>query len=68
MSSDKHEAITTSGIEVLERIPIPDGLIPADAQVEIQAKMAAGYYTDADSLKVSPPSEVRGRGLEAADD
>jgi len=64
MSSDKYEAITGSGIEVLERIPIPDGLVPADAQVEIQAKMAAGYYSDSNTLKVSPPSEVRGRDLE----
>jgi len=65
MSSDKYEAITGSGIEVLERIPIPDGLVPADAQVEIQAKMAAGYYTDPNALKVSPPSGVRGRDLES---
>lgn len=68
MSSDKYDAITASGIEVVERIPIPDGLVPADAQVEIQAKMAAGYYTDPDSLRVSPPAEVRGRELGHTDD
>ena len=28
-----------------ERVPIPDELVPADAQVEMVAKKAAGYYT-----------------------
>ncbi|MDH4062490.1 MAG: hypothetical protein OEU94_16900, partial [Aquincola sp.] len=38
--TDRHDAITRSGIEVGERIRIPDGLIPADARVEIAAKIA----------------------------
>jgi hypothetical protein len=29
----------------VERVPIPDELIPADAHVEIAAKKAAGYFT-----------------------
>ena len=33
------------GIEIVERVPIPAGLVPPDAQVEIEAKKAAGYYT-----------------------
>ena len=33
------------GIEIVERVPIPDDLVPADAHVEIAAKKAAGYYT-----------------------
>jgi hypothetical protein len=32
-------------VEIVERIPIPDELVPADAQVEIAAKKAAGYFT-----------------------
>jgi GTP cyclohydrolase II len=64
MSSDKFDAITGSGIEVLERIPIPDALVPPDAQVEIQAKMAAGYFTDPQQLRVEAPEQVRGRDLE----
>jgi GTP cyclohydrolase II len=68
MSSDKYDAITGSGIEVVERIPIPDDLVPADAQVEIQAKMAAGYFSDPSRLKVEPPESVRGRDLGAGDD
>lgn len=31
------------GIEIVERIPIPEELVPADAQVEITAKVFAGY-------------------------
>ncbi|MFM8547334.1 MAG: GTP cyclohydrolase II [Betaproteobacteria bacterium] len=67
MSSDKYDAITGSGITVTERIPIPDELVPADAQVEIQAKMAAGYFSDPARLKVEPPEHVRGRDLEPGD-
>ncbi|MFW0796911.1 GTP cyclohydrolase II [Gordonia sp. CPCC 205515] len=64
MSNMKYDAITGSGIEVGERVNIPDDLIPADAQVEIDAKMAAGYFTpgpvpDADEL-----AKVKGRGLD----
>jgi GTP cyclohydrolase II len=63
MSNMKYDAITGAGIEVGERVSIPDELIPADARVEMDAKMAAGYYTpgevpDADDLK-----RVKGRGL-----
>jgi GTP cyclohydrolase II len=45
MSNMKYDAITGSGIEVGERVNIPDELIPDDARVEIDAKMAAGYFT-----------------------
>ncbi|CAN5758878.1 GTP cyclohydrolase II [soil metagenome] len=63
MSNMKYDAITGSGIEVGERVNIPEDLIPDDARVEIDAKMAAGYFTpgpvpDADDLK-----NTVGRGL-----
>ena len=63
MSNMKYDAITGSGIEVGERVNIPDELIPPDARVEIDAKMAAGYFTpgpvpDADELRIA-----KGRGL-----
>lgn len=63
MSNMKYDAITGSGIEVGERVNIPEELIPADARVEIDAKMAAGYFTpgpvpDADELR-----KAKGRGL-----
>jgi hypothetical protein len=41
----KHDALTSQGIEIVERVPIPDDMIPDDAHVEIAAKKAAGYYT-----------------------
>ena len=34
------------GIEVVERVPIPEDRIPEDAKVEMDAKKAAGYFTD----------------------
>jgi len=63
MSNMKHGALVAAGIEVVERVPIPDALIPADARVEIDAKLAAGYFTPA-----APPQEAelalaKGRGL-----
>jgi len=44
MSNMKYEALINSGIEIVERVPIPDYLVPQDASVEIEAKKAAGYY------------------------
>jgi len=44
MSDMKYNAITGSGIRVLQRVAIPDELIPADAHVEIDAKMYSGYF------------------------
>ena len=44
MSNMKHDALTGSGIEIGERVPIPDELIPDDAKVEMEAKKAAGYF------------------------
>jgi GTP cyclohydrolase II len=63
MSNMKYDAIVGSGIEVGDRINIPDELIPPDARVEIDAKTAAGYFTpgpvpDAEELK-----KVKGREL-----
>ena len=46
MSNMKYDAIAGSGIEIGERVPIPDELIPADARVEMDAKKAAGYFTE----------------------
>ncbi len=46
MSNMKYDAIVGSGIEVGNRLSLPAELIPADAQVEIEAKKAAGYFTD----------------------
>jgi len=64
MSNDKYDAITGSGIEVGERVKIPDALVPADAKVEIEAKIAAGYFTDGRVPSEEQLARVKGRGLE----
>ena len=64
MSNDKYDAITGSGIEVGERVKIPDELVPADARVEIEAKIAAGYFTDGNVPTDADLAQVKGRSLE----
>ena len=64
MSNMKFNAITQAGIEIVERVPIPEDLIPQDARVEIEAKKAAGYYTTGDVLDAESLGEVKGRDLE----
>jgi GTP cyclohydrolase II len=61
MSNMKYNAITNAGIEVVQRIPIPPELIPADAQVEIEAKKASGYYSETEVLKETDLGQVKGR-------
>ncbi len=62
MSNMKHGALVAQGIEVVEQVAIPDALIPADARVEMDAKMAAGYFS-----RIQPTAEellvAKGRGL-----
>jgi GTP cyclohydrolase II len=64
MSNDKYDAITGSGIAVDERVKIPDALVPADARVELEAKIAAGYFTDAAVPSAEALLQVKGRGLD----
>lgn len=61
MSHMKYNAIVHSGIEVVERVPIPDYLIPADAMVEMEAKKAAGYFTTGSVLDQDGLTQVKGR-------
>jgi GTP cyclohydrolase II len=63
MSDMKYDALTGQGVAIVERVPIPDELIPADAHVEIAAKKAAGYF----SLEAPEPQDLTrsvGRPLE----
>ena len=45
MSDMKYDALVGQGIEVVERVALPDELVPADAHVEMAAKKAAGYFS-----------------------
>src|SRR5229473_3924542 len=62
MSNMKSDALREQGIEIVEQVAIPDELIPADAQVEMAAKKAAGYFS---STKPGTTDLVKpkGRGL-----
>ena len=69
MSDMKYDAITSSGIEIIERCDIPDELIPADAKVEIDAKVYAGYYAGSKEVKTFEQlAYTVGRGSDYAAD
>jgi GTP cyclohydrolase II len=63
MSNMKYDRVVSSGIEIGERISIPDDMIPADARVEIDAKKAAGYYTDGAVPDADELAKPKGRSL-----
>jgi GTP cyclohydrolase II len=62
MSNMKSDALREQGIDIVEQVPIPDELIPADALVEMDAKKAAGYFTIAKPL-ATDLAKAKGRGL-----
>ncbi|MFS4460685.1 GTP cyclohydrolase II [Bdellovibrio sp. HCB2-146] len=64
MSNMKYNAIAKSGIEVINRVSIPEELIPADAQVEIEAKKAAGYFNKGDAKAGEELQKVKGRPID----
>jgi GTP cyclohydrolase II len=63
MSNMKHDALVSGGIEIGERVPIPDELVPPDASVEMEAKKAAGYYTPEGAPSDAELRKVVGRDL-----
>lgn len=65
MSNMKHEALRAQGIEIVEQVAIPDGLVPLDAQVEIAAKKAAGYFAPAGVPSRTQLRRTKGRSLDA---
>ncbi|KAJ5675016.1 uncharacterized protein N7477_004950 [Penicillium maclennaniae] len=68
MSNMKHDAIVEQGIPILERIPIPDHMIPSDSRVEIDAKINAGYFTMGKKYTDEELSQVKGRGWQNWED
>jgi GTP cyclohydrolase II len=67
MSNMKYDAIVGSGIEVGERVDIPDELIPPDARVEMDAKIAAGYFTPGPVPGAQELKRAKGRWLDDCD-
>lgn len=63
MSDMKHDALAGQGIEIGERIDLPDELIPEDARVEMEAKKAAGYFTQTDIKDQDGLKDLKGRPL-----
>jgi len=63
MSNLKYDAIVGAGIEVGERVQIPEGLIPGDARVEMEAKRAAGYFSSEPPPDAEQLEQTLGRGL-----
>jgi hypothetical protein len=53
--------LTAAGIEIGTRVPIPPELVPSDANVELAAKKAAGYFTLEEP--VQSPADVIGRDI-----
>lgn len=64
MSDMKYDAICRSGIEIVDRVSLPEDRIPADAYVEIAAKKAAGYYTEGPRPDMTELDSTLGRGLD----
>lgn len=56
-----------SGIPIHKRYDIPDHLIPPDSRVEIDAKIAAGYFTSGKKVTESDLAKTVGRGWEETD-
>lgn len=63
MSDMKHDSLVRQGITIGERIDLPEELIPEDAMVEIEAKKAAGYFTQNTIKDVKELGDVKGRNL-----
>jgi GTP cyclohydrolase II len=65
MSNLKFDALIAAGIEIGERVPLPPGLVPQDAMVEIEAKKAAGYFVPESEMPAlgESPSCVVGRDI-----
>jgi len=71
MSDMKYNAIVGSGIKIVNRVEIPPEMVPADAQVEITAKVFHGYNAgkayqgiDAEQLKKTVGREYNYDGKE----
>jgi hypothetical protein len=64
MSNMKYDALVDSGVEIIERVSLPDELIPPDAAVEMEAKKAAGYFAPQGAPSAEDLARTSGRDLD----
>jgi GTP cyclohydrolase II len=64
MSNMKHGAVQAQGIEIVERVALPERLVPKDARVEIAAKKAAGYFAPEGAPSTAQLRRTKGRRLD----
>ncbi|KAJ4485413.1 cyclohydrolase [Lentinula aciculospora] len=64
MSDMKYDAIVGSGIEIRKRYDIPSHLIPPDSRVEIDAKIASGYFSSGKQVTQEDLKNTVGRAWE----
>ncbi len=64
MSNMKFDAMTSQGIEIMNRVTIPEDMIPDDARVEMDAKVAAGYFSAEAPPTASDLEKQQGRSLD----
>lgn len=64
MSNMKYDAVVSFGIDIAERVPIPDALVPDDARVELEAKKAAGYFAPGKGPGEEELKTIVGRKIE----
>ncbi|KAI8994243.1 GTP cyclohydrolase N terminal-domain-containing protein [Trametes punicea] len=64
MSDMKYNAIVQSGIPIHKRYDIPEHLLPPDSRVEIDAKIAAGYFSSSKKLTEADLVKTVGRTWE----
>ncbi|KAI5833506.1 hypothetical protein K523DRAFT_361071 [Schizophyllum commune Tattone D] len=67
MSDMKYDAIVGSGIPINLRYDLPDHLIPPDSRVEIDAKIASGYFSSNKKITEADLVKTVGRTWEEAD-
>ena len=68
MSDMKYNAIVKTGIKIVNRVPIPKELIPADAHVEINAKVFAGYHAGKEYEGIDETTLEKTMGRESKDE
>jgi hypothetical protein len=50
MSGDKYDAIVDAGIQVMQRVSLPDAWVPPNAWVELDAKVMSGYHSEGKTI------------------